>query len=304
MGVAAWSFMRDIDPNFMLPPTRLTVVLTQEFSQDIQRHIATYGFVDFDQLADFEWSHMLVVVPYSDPQQILEENGLRRQRMNSDITSSGGEGRNLLIFLNDDRVVAYIDVLGHYAGFDLVDLPKLPRNNTTFSALPLAVGRLSEDPGDLNFLYFKAKSFDGWGASGLTHWDMNTYGHFPPVSTALRWETPQKSRITYTNQTGLSLLYGRGHVLQKLDTEQQWFKQWLTIEPRPDMGMVTDDGFVVAPGESFYEIVDLYQIYGDLSDGEYRVLKHFDEDKTDKATGRISDDRLIFTAVTQFSIPQ
>ena len=135
-GFFAVNFVRDIYPNFLLPPSRITVVLGREFSQGVEEQIASYGFVNFDQLADFEWNQMFIVTPYQDPWRVLDDNGIRRQRINTGIKFE--DWQSLLVFLNDDRVVAYINLPRGIADFrGMVNDGRIfQRENTTFPFSP------------------------------------------------------------------------------------------------------------------------------------------------------------------------
>lgn len=166
LGIAAWSFMRNTFPNFMLPPTRLTTVLGRDFSQSVEEQLYSYGFVDFNELTDFEWNQMLIATPYQNPWQLLENNGIRRQRMNTGIMFE--DWQNLLIFLNDNRVVAYINLSRGIADFSS-SIPSgemLQRENTTF-------------------VVSHPESFwHGWHGTSLFHWSA---GEWLPLRSRL-WE--------------------------------------------------------------------------------------------------------------------
>ena len=154
------SFVRSIFPNFMLPPARLTAFLGQEFSQTIEDQINTLGFVDFDEITDFEWSHLMIVTPYQDPWQMLEANGIRRQRIDTGIWFS--DVHNLLVFLNGGRVVAYINLSRGVADFrgTIANEWLFERANTTF-------------------FVFAPESVWGWSGAHLAHWDKSEATYFP-----------------------------------------------------------------------------------------------------------------------------
>jgi len=152
-GFGAAGYIREINPNFMLPHTQPAISLNQEFSRRIESHIDAQGFLDFSQVADFEWDEMLIVTPYQDPWQILEDNGFRRQRLNSGIKYE--DWQNLLIFLNEGSVAGYINLSRSIADFQghAQSNQVLRRENTTFYVIqPESV-------------------WQAWHGPHLSHWD-------------------------------------------------------------------------------------------------------------------------------------
>lgn len=149
-GIVSVNFIRDIFPSFLLPPARLSAFLGNEFAESVAEQVNAYGFVDFDQIADFEWSHLLIATPYQDPWQMLEDNGFRRQRINSGIKFE--DWQNLLIFLNDGRVVTYINLRRGIADFRGTINPNqiFQRDNATF-------------------FVFSPESVWGWNGAQLAH---------------------------------------------------------------------------------------------------------------------------------------
>lgn len=160
IGSMAFNFIKGIFPNFMLPPVRLTAFLGHEFSQTIENQVNTYGFVDFNEITDFDWSHLLIVTPYQDPLQMLENNGIRRQRINTGIQFS--DVHNLLIFLNGDRVAAYINLSRGVADFrgTIANERLFERANTTF-------------------FVFAPESAWGFSGAHLAHWNKSETTYFP-----------------------------------------------------------------------------------------------------------------------------
>ena len=166
-GVTATTFIREINSNFLLPLTSPSVILGREFSDSIEQHIASYGFVDFDQLADFEWNRMMIATPYQDPWQMLENHGIQCQRINTGIKFE--DWQSLIIFLNNGRIAAYIN---------------LPRSVADFR------GTIQSDQifqrENSSFFVFSSESIWGWDGVHLAHWDKNAGDYFPLANE--RWQ--------------------------------------------------------------------------------------------------------------------
>jgi|GEM_PF-6898630 len=112
--------------------------LAQEFIESVYENISTHGYVDFDIIADFEWDNLLLIAPYNNPRTVFEEEGIPWfwGRLNTNIRYH--EGINLLVFLNDKRVIHHIEYprfMGNLACYDPIRFGGhviLERNNTRF----------------------------------------------------------------------------------------------------------------------------------------------------------------------------
>jgi hypothetical protein len=164
----------------MLPYASLDVVLNKEFSLNISESITSYGFIDFDQLTDFEWNYMLIVTPYQDPWELLENNGMRRQRINTGIKY--GDGHNLLMFFNDTRIAGYINLPRNVADFFNYSYEQcnwlLRRENSTFVAVR------------------PESMWQAWHGVHLAHWENDDYfplrnRHLTEIANAIRNDDEQ-----------------------------------------------------------------------------------------------------------------
>jgi len=80
--------------------------LGQSFIDEVYKSFIEKGFVDFNEIADFEWERLLIVGPYSIVNRVLREEGLNWQRPVTHIESS--DAITLLMFANKNNVVAFV----------------------------------------------------------------------------------------------------------------------------------------------------------------------------------------------------
>jgi hypothetical protein len=113
------------------------------------------------------------------------------------------------------------------------------------------------------------------------------------ISADIDWLSDSKLVVTYTNNTELHLLFGKGHVLQRLNGDE-----WENIDVQVSQ---IDVAYTLEPGASFEETIDLI-LYGFLNRGQYRALKIMNEDKMDESTGFLAEDRQRLEVVFVFEI--
>lgn len=80
--------------------------------------------------------------------------------------------------------------------------------------------------------------------------------------------------ITYTNKTENTLSYGKGFILQVLNNDE-----WIDISTLPNVGW-KDISLNLNAGESFDNVIDLKQSFGELKQGHYRIIKEMFMDST------------------------
>jgi len=80
--------------------------LGQSFIGEVYKSIIEKGFVDFNEIADFEWERLIIVGPYSIVNRVLTEEGLNWRRPVTHIESS--DVITLLMFANKNHVVAFV----------------------------------------------------------------------------------------------------------------------------------------------------------------------------------------------------
>jgi len=115
------------------------------------------------------------------------------------------------------------------------------------------------------------------------------------IISALTWQSLHEITITYVNNKTFPLIFGLRYDLQELrDT------QWVNLENLVVSGWL-DLGLTLAIGETYEENINLSE-YGDLGAGQYRVVKHFSEDRMDEELGRLAEDVFRIEIIHEFSI--
>jgi len=114
-----------------------------------------------------------------------------------------------------------------------------------------------------------------------------------PISTNADLRKDLQLTITYTNQTEDSWIYGAGHILQK-KKDQKW------IEVPSTSGWI-DVGYVFEPETSFEEVINLKDLYGELTLGHYQVIKEMTINRIDDEEGALKSEDEI-EIITQFEI--
>jgi len=82
-------------------------MLDDIFSEAIHKNALVYEKVNFNDIADFEWSQLLLIRSYMNPRQVFEDEGLRWQNMRTSIKYH--DGITLIVFLYDNQIVAFRD---------------------------------------------------------------------------------------------------------------------------------------------------------------------------------------------------
>lgn len=76
--------------------------------------------------------------------------------------------------------------------------------------------------------------------------------------------------LRYENSTDSEITYGQSFVLEK-EENGNWFRVPTIIE---DYGF-EDIGYIVSPQSTAEETIDWKWLYGEISPGEYRIIKEF-----------------------------
>lgn len=84
-----------------------TIEQNKDLINVIYQQIYNNSEINFQSVIDFKWDSLLVIAPYSSPRQVFKDNGLRWQRISTNITSS--DHITLLIFLKNNKIVSYVD---------------------------------------------------------------------------------------------------------------------------------------------------------------------------------------------------
>jgi hypothetical protein len=82
-------------------------MLDYTFSEAIYQNSLVYEKVNFNDIADFEWSQLLLIRSYMNPRQVFEDEGLRWQNIRTSIKYH--DGITLIVFLYDNQIVAFRD---------------------------------------------------------------------------------------------------------------------------------------------------------------------------------------------------
>jgi len=87
---------------------RTQITLGVDFAHTIRNKAQSGENVDFSAITDFEWDKMAIILPYLDPWWVLAHEGVAPVRLNTNIRNS--DIHNLIIFMNNHQVVAYMDI--------------------------------------------------------------------------------------------------------------------------------------------------------------------------------------------------
>ena len=91
---------------FLFQTKPIVTRLDHVFADEVYKNIIENGFVDFNEITDFEWERFIIVSPYSIVSRVLKEERLNWQKPVKHIESS--DNNTLLMFVNKNHVVAFI----------------------------------------------------------------------------------------------------------------------------------------------------------------------------------------------------
>ena len=91
---------------FLFQTEPVVTRLGRSFIDEVYKNIIEKGFVDFNEIEDFEWERLIIVGPYSSVGHVLTEEGLNWQRPFTNIEYS--DAITLLMFANKNHVVAFV----------------------------------------------------------------------------------------------------------------------------------------------------------------------------------------------------
>lgn len=83
-------------------------------------------YFDFSFINMFDWDEVYIVPPYTSRQKISDTIGLK---FNYPITVHSTDVVNLLIFLNDNKVITYDEVPRHIVDFDILNMTLITPEN-------------------------------------------------------------------------------------------------------------------------------------------------------------------------------
>ncbi|MGG3450488.1 hypothetical protein ABER98_11485 [Domibacillus aminovorans] len=81
--------------------------------------------VDFNKVTNFKWDKMYTFTPYTPDKEITKQLGFKWKYSN-ETNIDYLDDINLLVFVNDDRVIQYLELSREYGDFDFRD-----KNNIT-----------------------------------------------------------------------------------------------------------------------------------------------------------------------------
>ena len=82
----------------------------------ISPHVVGSDTIDFDVMTtDFEWDELLIIRPYADYRRLLKEEKVSWRRIDNHARHS--DISSLLIFVNNKKIVAYVNYPRHNVSF-------------------------------------------------------------------------------------------------------------------------------------------------------------------------------------------
>lgn len=66
------------------------------------------GHVDFSEVTDFEWDTMYIFIPYSNPNNIFKDDGVKSY--NSMFNIENLDSINMIAFVKSNKLVAFVEV--------------------------------------------------------------------------------------------------------------------------------------------------------------------------------------------------
>ena len=159
--------MYDHNPNILTPRPIHRVRLGNTFTELIRNQMLSYGYVDFDQLADFDWTHFVVIRSQRDLEQLIEANSIPRRRIDTPA----------VVFLNNRRIITYVNIPSGLTSFHFGEWPGgssswnwpaqvTPRNNSLFIA------------------YIYQSAYNSRRSNILIHWD-DRYNEYMPLHSEM-----------------------------------------------------------------------------------------------------------------------
>lgn len=86
--------------------------------------------IDFSQITDFKWDTMYIFTPYSKPENILKEDGVKNYNKNFNIEYL--DNINMVAFVKSNKLVEYVELPLNYIGINIKNPHKFPSDGTKF----------------------------------------------------------------------------------------------------------------------------------------------------------------------------
>ncbi len=86
--------------------------------------------IDFNQITNFEWDKMYIFTPYSNPIDILREDGISTR--NSQFNIEYLDTINMIGFIKSDKLVAFVELPINYMEVDLTNPTAFSKEESKF----------------------------------------------------------------------------------------------------------------------------------------------------------------------------